>query len=390
MKMGTDLPINPDNPFEGDLTGDRHRLATAILGLLRKEGQLDCLGLDAPYGAGKSWFAERLAPFLESNDIKTVYYRATDHDSDDEPLPSLIGAVSQFLATDAPLVKAMETTARKLLPKVARLGLTIVMDKAMGPTATEMLLKPVAETAEQCAEDMLEGWVKDAAARKESLEALRGKMKAELSDARRVIIVDELDRCHPRFAVELVQRLHQFFCNTNLTFILFVNRSQLERHFEHEFGANAGDFGYLDKYVQFWLHLDIQNGKASVTCARALHDSFFPRGCYRDQFEELTHIYKINARTAIHIAQVIQYAKLQMELSEKDFVAAVMKVTRPVLAQKAVQGGSNGRFALRDDFVASAGACAWRISARLRDLVHEDLTNANSEIVEFFKVASYL
>ena len=47
---------------------------------------------------------------------------------------------------------------------------------------------------------------------------------------RLIIMVDELDRCKPSYAVKLLERIKHYFTNDRITFVFSVNTYELEKN----------------------------------------------------------------------------------------------------------------------------------------------------------------
>lgn len=73
------------------------------------------------------------------------------------------------------------------------------------------------------------------------------------------ILVDELDRCRPDYAVTTLERIKHIFNVAGLIFILAVDRKQLEHSVRHAFGA---DWDFDNYYLRF-APLEINLGKLS-------------------------------------------------------------------------------------------------------------------------------
>ncbi len=70
-----------------------------------------------------------------------------------------------------------------------------------------------------------------------------------------VIFIDELDRCRPSFAVQLLERIKHLFDVPNLIFVLLMNKNQLEKAIEGVYGSGTDAKGYLSKFINLFLHL---------------------------------------------------------------------------------------------------------------------------------------
>ena len=70
-----------------------------------------------------------------------------------------------------------------------------------------------------------------------------------------VIIVDELDRCRPIFALALLERIKHFFSVPNVHFVLGAHLGQLSNSVKVAYGSEIDANLYLQKFVQLTVHL---------------------------------------------------------------------------------------------------------------------------------------
>ena len=64
-----------------------------------------------------------------------------------------------------------------------------------------------------------------------------------------VIIIDELDRCRPTYAVELIEKVKHLFSVKNVVFVLVMHRKQLEEAVKCIYGENIDAHTYLQKFI---------------------------------------------------------------------------------------------------------------------------------------------
>ena len=67
-------------------------------------------------------------------------------------------------------------------------------------------------------------------------------------EERLVIFVDELDRCRPDFAVQLLERIKHYFDLENITFVFSVNCEQLVHTIQKFYGENFDAGRYLGRF----------------------------------------------------------------------------------------------------------------------------------------------
>ena len=75
-----------------------------------------------------------------------------------------------------------------------------------------------------------------------------------------ILIVDELDRCLPEYAIKVLERLHHV-CNEMLVFqIIAINKRDLSFGIAKVFGMNNPNIDiekFADKYLQKFIQLTI-------------------------------------------------------------------------------------------------------------------------------------
>lgn len=83
-----------------------------------------------------------------------------------------------------------------------------------------------------------------------------------LEDKQRLIlIIDELDRCKPTFAVEMLEIIKHFYTNDKITIIVSTNNSELSNTIKNYYGNDFDGYGYLNKFYDFIISLDIKDVK---------------------------------------------------------------------------------------------------------------------------------
>ena len=70
-----------------------------------------------------------------------------------------------------------------------------------------------------------------------------------------IIFVDELDRCRPSYAIELLERIKHLFNIGGLVFVLALDREQLGHSIKAVYGNGIDSDGYLRRFVDFEYQL---------------------------------------------------------------------------------------------------------------------------------------
>ena len=68
-----------------------------------------------------------------------------------------------------------------------------------------------------------------------------------------VVFIDELDRCRPSFAVELLEIIKHYFNNDKVIFVLSTNLSEFQYCIKQYYGDGFNGWKYLDRFIDLRL-----------------------------------------------------------------------------------------------------------------------------------------
>jgi len=267
--MGTDKPnklyIPPSDPigrtpFENDLF-ERAQLASRIQGYLGRISDGCVIEIDAAWGEGKTWFGKNLDFYLRENGHKTVFIDAFENDYVDDAFILITSELLKLINPDSTEGKALISTgkaiASNLLPITAKISLNLLGQYLLGKAG----LGDSASDAMGDIADSAEKWIEDGLKHSEMQKKSREDFKASLIAFTKVqskpviVFIDELDRCKPTFAVQVIERIKHLFNAQNLIFVLLLNREQMEAAIRGVYGDAIDASEYLGKFVQFSLTL---------------------------------------------------------------------------------------------------------------------------------------
>lgn len=268
MNRDKPLSISTDSfqittPFEGDQFG-RAALATQLSTYINRLKAGAVLGIDAPWGEGKSWFGRHWAEQLRT-DHKVVFIDAFENDYVDDPFLLIASELSALLDEATGQGASLRTKAAGVMKAIVPMGTKAVINLAgrllAGTSDLSSDLQDTLNAATDGAADGAEKWIEK---RIESMAEERASLKgfrvalaeaALKSDQPVVVMIDELDRCKPSFSVTLIERIKHLFDVPNLVFVLLLNRKQMEIAIEGQYGQGTDGQGYLGKFVNLWFEL---------------------------------------------------------------------------------------------------------------------------------------
>jgi len=233
------------------------------------------VALDGGWGTGKTYFLKRWvgAHTLDNEGAaKTVYFDAFANDYVSDPLPALVSTLSKrFPLADEKILKRVKVAAFKLAKPLTRIGL------AMATFGATEALSPAGDAAVNAlnaeASSALEKYWSQEDGRRAAMEEFRSALTelvkshsdAEGDDgpvgARLVIVVDELDRCRPDYALEVLEVIKHFFAIPGVTFILGANLLALENSVMARYGTGIDASAYLRKFIHISLSLPSEIGQ---------------------------------------------------------------------------------------------------------------------------------
>ena len=254
------IEIPESNPFENDLLNRKVpiEVLTHLVGSL--EGPV-VLSVDAAWGNGKTTFLKMWAQYLRNHDHPVVDFNAWETDFSGDPFLALSERITNGLLennSDESLKRRINET-KKVASEVLRHAVPAAIRVA---TAGILNLSPVlegeiAQVAASMATDRLKAYeearqsVKEF---KESLENLTDELLTE--DRHLVVMIDELDRCRPSYAVELLEvAKHLFSIDRRIVFVLAVNRAELAHSVKALYGREFDAHGYLDRFLDIAFRL---------------------------------------------------------------------------------------------------------------------------------------
>ena len=199
------------------------------------------IALDGGYGTGKTFILERWVQEIVGRGQVAVYYNAWENDCDDDPLVSLIETLTTNEKTD---------WGKRLAPSL-NVALSGILHKYTGIDAQK------AWTARQ---DPAAGLLDAARHRRESRQKLKNILTdlVDAAGAREfpgvVVVVDELDRCRPTFANELMERVKHVLNVPGLVFVFGVNIVALRKTVRAFYG-DIDAHQYLLRMFTVTLHM---------------------------------------------------------------------------------------------------------------------------------------
>lgn len=226
------------------------------------------IAIEAPWGAGKTWMLERWEAEVKCRDYKDeaeneygapfLFFNAWKADLSTDPVASLVADLNLAIQKTIPTSQTLE-----LLKRASR----HVVKKGL-PVLTKLLTAGMLDY-EKDVESVLAGYgagiVEDFQNSGNESKSIIEKFKIELGKAAAeikaainlplTIVVDELDRCRPNFAVEILEAIKHLFDVPNVFFVLSIDKTALAAAISGVYGESYNGEAYLDRFIDVELSL---------------------------------------------------------------------------------------------------------------------------------------
>lgn len=240
------------------------------------------LAVNAEWGFGKTFMLQCWRDELESKNYPVVYFDAWKNDFTPEPLIAFISEIDNGLKpsfTKIPAAKralngAMGKVKKLIKPSIQIIGMALLKQIA-GLSAekihdlfsdgdadevdieTDSITKHASlESTTKALEKMVAESLKEHKTTKAAIEEFKGKLTL-LIDALEMstgvelpifILVDELDRCRPDYAIELLEGIKHLFGVKGIYFVVATNIDQLSESVKAVYGAGFDGARYLKRF----------------------------------------------------------------------------------------------------------------------------------------------
>lgn len=251
------IHIDSRKPFEKDLLNRKQQVENLSRVVQNIEGGFT-LTLNAPWGYGKTTFVKMWEASLQNEGYKTIYFNAWESDFVADPMMALVDGIRDGLdSQDLPQEKLQLSQA--IWKSAAKLIQLVPQFKIIGE---------VAEIFQNGINDCLEDQNK--LQEHQSYHKLILDFKEQLTtfakeisiDKQLVIFVDELDRCRPDYAVQMLERIKHFFDVENIIFVLSIDKDVICKSIKAVYGGLEID---TEAYLRRLIDLEYDLPEPSVS-----------------------------------------------------------------------------------------------------------------------------
>lgn len=220
-----------------------------------------CFAIEGEWGSGKSFVLEMIQECLkmEQSEITgtdcffVVRYDCWQYDYYEEPIVAIISVLKEQIEK---YISVLSDATKKQLFESLKNAITKIAVEAI-KSKTGVNFGDIIKTPEDDGKiyDQYFGF-------QNVIKKVQGQIVEISKDQTVVIIVDELDRCLPSYAIKVLERIHHIFNELeNVVVIIAMEKKQIENSLHQIYGDEMNVDRYLKKIISFSFQLD--NGSAN-------------------------------------------------------------------------------------------------------------------------------
>ena len=252
--------VSSAQPWRDDVL-DRQQLGERLTSLIRTQVAPFTISIHGDWGTGKTFLLKRWQKDLEKESFKAIYFNAWEDDFCDDPLLAMLGQLADYFS---------ESALSSLTKKIVDVGIPLVRQNVLSilnkSTGIILDVGPIKQKV------LVDEYLEQRATKDELKTHLSRLSDAVANETHHpmVFIIDELDRCRPNFAIELLERVKHIFDVPNVVFVFGISREQLCMSLQAVYGQIDADT-YLRRFFDIELNLPEVDTK---TYCRHVMDKF--------------------------------------------------------------------------------------------------------------------
>lgn len=256
-----EVPIpKTGNPFE-NCKLDRKKYAIVLNQIIETYSDGFVLSLNNKWGEGKTTFIKMWRIHLGNNGFKTIYFNAWEHDFNNDPLTAILSELKTLEIYDKNKYESLIKRGAKITASLVPILMGALAEKYIDTISIKEAFKTLSEEAA----DIFEEEVNEYANKKKNLEDFKKDLELYVSKIEKkplVFFIDELDRCNPKYAVELLEVVKHFFSVPGIVFVVSIDKEQLSNSIKGYFGSENLN---TEEYLRRFFDLEYSIPKPDIT-----------------------------------------------------------------------------------------------------------------------------
>ncbi|MDH5076098.1 KAP family P-loop domain protein [Clostridium perfringens] len=253
--------------FKDDLLG-RESIAINLTEIIKNVKDINVISIDSSWGTGKTTFIKMWMDMLNNDEYKdqfnTLYFNAWKNDYIKDPFTALLTEIE--LSTSSDIKEAFKDAMKvgqKIVESTTNVFLKIFTAGAVG--LEDFKFKEIKDSAMKCIID-----------EKNNREEFIEKLEDLASNNKKIIFfIDEIDRCSPTFAIELLEVIKHLFKAKNIFFVVSVDKEQLSHSIRTLYGNGMDSDGYLRRFFDLDCKMPISDKVTYFNFKNKIFDNIY-------------------------------------------------------------------------------------------------------------------
>ena len=232
-----------------DIFEQKKKVIDGFVKILTNENtEIFPLCIDGDWGIGKTYFVGKLIDELTKSSSFNREIISIDSYKDDyytNPLQSLCEEILKKKSLRSHALEASKNICKNLL-KIA--------SKSIKIPYTDISAEDISKiNTDIDIENLLKN------SNKQLLQSIRKNLSTLVKGQPIIIFIDELDRCRPSYALQMLEVIkHIFYDIDNIKIVIVANKRVLAKQIEHTYGVSDDEaMKYLDKFIKFTYPLPL-------------------------------------------------------------------------------------------------------------------------------------
>ncbi|MCX9469281.1 hypothetical protein IG522_17550, partial [Vibrio cholerae] len=219
------------------------------------------LNLDGGWGTGKTTFLRQLYTDLFTHGYSCIYIDAWESDYSNDPLLVIVSELLEQIKRLNEHLKAEDIEKRIFITlgkfgkrawNTTAIGLGTYISGSVNNSAVVELAKHFTFSDADAAivgTNLTTGYKQQKSALNDARESLEALVDYCLLDKKKVfVLIDELDRCRPSYAIEMLETIKHFFELKNYIFVVATDTEQLSHSVKAVYGDRFDGKEYLSRF----------------------------------------------------------------------------------------------------------------------------------------------
>ena len=296
--------IDENDPFANDLL-KRKPFADKLTNIIMANQNELVIALNGQWGEGKTTFINMWKAKLKLENYPCIYIDAFKIDYTEDAFVPIALAIDSFVEKELGsnngkrqefYSKSVEVGKRLLLLS-GKIGLKALTLNVIDGSEFETL-KGVGDDIAESFSEQFNSFAEGKLLSHQNNEELFDRYRQALTEVAEIaghgekpliIVIDELDRCRHKFAVQILEKIKHFFSVKNVVFVLSVNQEQLEHSIKAEYGIGIDANTYLQKFIDIKATLPRFNITESSSWVSDYHEALINTYGLKDILKNVKH-----------------------------------------------------------------------------------------------------